>query len=436
MLLILVTLVHAVSIVSALDPPQETYHGHKVFRVYPGADTDHKELLNTFTHNDQVDIWRTPRHSNDSYDVKVHPDIEIDNFIQELENLGTDYKIWINDLQELIENERKPSKNIEKRATRYIRHDAYHTYPTILSYMNTVAETATNADVELGELGKSFERRSMVYLKITKRGGSAGKKAIFIDGGIHAREWIAPAVVLYIIDQLAFNPYNDPDVSLMLDYFDWYLLPVVNPDGYQYSITTSRLWRKNRSTYSGRCLCYGSCVGVDLNRNFAFNWDPNLGGSTVPCAETYSGESAFSEPESRNLGRFLCEHGSEIISYISFHAYGQLWMYPWGYTYQLPHDYTDLEEVATNATRALRNVYSSNYIVGSSTNVLYPAAGGTDDYAKGQCGIKYAYTVELRDRGHFAFILPQEQIVPTADETWTALKTLADSIIRKEHLNR
>lgn len=52
--------------------------------------------------------------------------------------------------------------------------------------------------------------------------------------GIHAREWVAPAMALYLIHRLT----NDPEARAKdLDGVDWYILPVVNPDGYEYTRT-------------------------------------------------------------------------------------------------------------------------------------------------------------------------------------------------------
>ena len=83
--------------------------------------------------------------------------------------------------------------------------------------------------------------------------------------GIHAREWISPATVTYIIRDLVTNQRHDN----MLDQYDFFILPVVNPDGYEYTHTTDRLWRKNRA---GNPLTLGLCRGVDLNRNFGYKW--------------------------------------------------------------------------------------------------------------------------------------------------------------------
>lgn len=78
--------------------------------------------------------------------------------------------------------------------------------------------------------GKSYEGRDMKVLKISTD-PSANKPIIFVDCGIHAREWLAPAMGTYIIHQLVEILEN----RRLLDKVDWHVLPVVNPDGYEYS---------------------------------------------------------------------------------------------------------------------------------------------------------------------------------------------------------
>jgi len=81
---------------------------------------------------------------------------------------------------------------------------------------------------------------------------------------MHAREWISPATVTFLLLQLVeFRP----DHPELIEEFDWFVLPMVNPDGYEFSHTTDRLWRKTRSANAG-----SQCVGVDPNRNFDTHW--------------------------------------------------------------------------------------------------------------------------------------------------------------------
>lgn len=65
------------------------------------------------------------------------------------------------------------------------------------------------------------------------------KKRIWIDGGIHAREWIAPATNLFTIKSLIDGYLNNEEAVLKIfEKYDVFALPVVNPDGYVYSHTT------------------------------------------------------------------------------------------------------------------------------------------------------------------------------------------------------
>jgi hypothetical protein len=117
-----------------------------------------------------------------------------------------------------------------------------------------------------------------------------------------------------------------------------------------------------------------------------------------------------------------------VKAYFAIHSYGQYWLYPWGWTSALTSDDKDLNRLANVATTALRQLYGTAYTVGTSTNVLYAAAGGADDWAYGGAGVKYSYTVELRDKGSYGFQLPASQIRPTCAETTAAFIAFAKQL--------
>lgn len=104
---------------------------------------------------------------------------------------------------------------------------------------------------------------------------------------MHAREWITSKTTEYIAYTLLTKYASDAAIKAVVDKFDFYITPVVNPDGFVYSQTTDRLWRKNRQTVSGN-----SCVGRDINRNWPYQWSATGGASTDPCSETYKGKKA------------------------------------------------------------------------------------------------------------------------------------------------
>lgn len=170
--------------------------------------------------------------------------------------------------------------------------------------------------------------------------GNEDNRAIWIDGGIHAREWISPAAVTYVINQLIEDWENQPSY---IQNIDWYILPLANPDGYEYSHTNDRLWRKNRGGVGS-----GRCAGVDLNRNFGYKWGLQ-GASDRPCSEIFAGSKAFSEPETVAQKMFMARSAANFEAFLTFHSYGQYILYPWGYDTVVPPDYMDLDRVGKEA---------------------------------------------------------------------------------------
>ena len=146
---------------------------------------------------------------------------------------------------------------------------------------------------------------------------------MWIDCGIHAREWISPAVGTWMLNELVENNANHPD---LLDKLDWYFLPSHNPDGYHKSQTDDRMWRKTTTQYDGN-----ACQGTDANRNWDYHW-AEAGASPDSCTQTYQGPEAFSEVEARNVRDFIIARKDNIKYFQTLHSYSQLILFPWGYT--------------------------------------------------------------------------------------------------------
>lgn len=143
---------------------------------------------------------------------------------------------------------------------------------------------------------------------MTSRDGS-------VLAGIHANEWITPAALTWMVNELVENADS---YGCILDRFDWYFVPMVNPDGYEYSHAVDRMWRKTRRNYTSTLVRSSArklrvdiaspddeqCVGADINRNFEFHWRKG-GSSSNVCSPSYAGVKPFSEPESRALANFM-----------------------------------------------------------------------------------------------------------------------------------
>lgn len=175
-------------------------------------------------------------------------------------------------------------------------------------------------DVTLLNIGKSYEGRDLLGVKVNIGGGS-NKKSVVLEGTHHAREWISGSTVTWILNELLTSVENS--TRTLAENYEWYIFPITNPDGYAYTWTSNRMWRKNRQ--QGENLL---CTGIDLNRN----WDNyfNEGGTSMnPCSDTYAGPKAFSEPETFYLSEFI-KSVPNMAAYFAFHSYSQLLMIPYG----------------------------------------------------------------------------------------------------------
>lgn len=245
-------------------------------------------------------------------------------------------------------------------------------------------------------------------------------KKIWIDGGVHAREWITPATVTYILNHLMSQWDDQPEY---LRNRTWYFMPMVNPDGYVYSRRMDRLWRKNRSPNKR-----SRCKGVDLNRNFYVGWNTQ-GSSSNPCRDTYHGPAPASELETEAVVTFLKQRKTKLEAFLTFHSYGQMLLYPWGHKSSRLKSAPLLQGVGNKVAQMIKKVTGRNYQVGNRHKLLPPAGGGADDWACSTLGATFMYTIELRDRGNYGFVLPPRQILGTAMEGYFVVDVVAKNIV-------
>jgi len=351
------------------------------------------------------ETWET------SLTFHVHPDL-VDDVKSQLTQRHLHFTVLTEDLQRDIDNEM--SANIVAQSQPDDAwFDSYHNYQDIMQWLNQEAALC-GSGCSTFSIGNSFQGRELRVLKMTgAANGCARKPAIWIDSGIHAREWISVTTNMYLLDRLIMLYGSDSFVTQLRDSYDWYFLVSVNPDGYSYTWTNDRLWRKTRQQH-------GTCVGTDANRNFDFQW-MTIGESSNPCSETYAGPRAYSEPEAQAVANYLSTLTGTWELFITLHTYGQLWMTPWGYTKDLPADYVEMARVGQAAVAAIQSTSGKVYRMGSAANILYESSGTSRDWAKGVPRIPYVYTIELRDTS--SFVLPPTEIRPTGQEIWAALRT-------------
>ncbi|XP_075883324.1 carboxypeptidase A5 [Nelusetta ayraudi] len=395
---------------------KQTFVGEQVLRILPKDEAQLfliKSLENM--HEYQVDFWRDVTDVATPVDIRV-PTHSLKSVKMYLEGHGILYTVMIEDLQALLDEEQEAmeasARFAQPRTTNDFDYTNYHTIDEIYQFQDMlVAENPTL--VSKMSIGKSYEGRDLAVLKFST---GTGRPAIWIDTGIHSREWVTQASGTWFAKKIVDDYARDPALKAILDKMDIFLEIMTNPDGFAYTQSTNRMWRKTRKPNPG-----SSCVGVDPNRNWLTGFG-GAGASSYTCSETYHGPSAHSESEVKSIVDFVQRHGN-IKGFISIHSYSQMLLYPYGYTRTPCKDEIELHGLAKKAVAALSSLYGTSYRYGSIINVIYQASGTTIDWTYDQ-GIKYSYTFELRDTGRYGFALPANQIVPTAQETWLALMVL------------
>ncbi|KAE8604296.1 hypothetical protein XENTR_v10014663 [Xenopus tropicalis] len=343
-------------------------------------------------------------------DFHVHSD-QADSVQILLQQNSVPYEVLFHDLQEGIEAQLNNTKKSKRHS-----YTKYNTWEKIVEWTSKLTKKYPNL-VQRIDIGKSVEGRPMYVLQVGNP--DSATKAIFMDCGIHAREWISPAFCQWFVKELIKGKNNIRELVKSLTF---YILPVFNIDGYVWTWTEDRMWRKNRSPSED-----AKCVGTDLNRNFNISWC-DIGSSDEPCSEIYCGAAAESEIETKNVASFIRSHVDSIKAYISFHSFSQMLLFPFSYTYELAPDHKELDEIAKGAVAELQGLYGTSYTYGPSASTIYPTAGSSDDWAY-SLGIKYSFTFELRDEGKKGFLLPQSQIKATCQETTLAVAYIAKYVL-------
>nr|UPI76681.1 M14 metal carboxypeptidase 4 [Antheraea yamamai] len=375
--------------------------------------------LNDLHNNDlRYDFWTSPRPLTGFVNLMSSPEHRND-FENLLNKNGIKYTISMPNVQEAIEKER--FKTYTRGDVRSMQFDAYYTLEQINAWIDDLARTYPDI-VTVQIAGRSYEGHDIKGLKISH---GSGRKIIFLEGGIHSREWISPATVNFITNELLTS--DDEEIRAAARDYDWYIFPVTNPDGYIWSHTQFRMWRKNRRPF-------GSNFGVDLNRNWNSNWLV-AGASTNPASDTYAGPGPFSEPESRSLSEYIRTIHDRIDLYLSFHSFGHLLLIPFGNSTAAYSNYYDAINIGRRAMGALSVRYGTLYTTGNIAEAIYHATGGSIDWVKGHLNVPLVYCYESRDQGEYGFLLPEDQILPNSLETMDSVLEMIHQAKRFGYMN-
>ena len=233
-------------------------------------------------------------------------------------------------------------------------------------------------------------------LRLTNSATSGTKPALFITTAVHAREYVTAEFGTRFAERLVDAYETDADVRWLLDHQQVHVMLHANPDGRKRA-EAGLLWRKNHNANH----CPDRTPGVDLNRNFNFEFGHPGGSSNSACSQFYRGTAAASESETQAMSSYMdalfpdargpedddaAPSGTSGI-FLDIHSHGRLVLWPWGHVKEAAPNGTALQTLGRKL--AFFNGHMPLQAIG-----LYPASGTTQDYAYGALG-RASFTYEL-----------------------------------------
>ena len=373
-------------------------------------------LGSSFSVADSLDLVSTDYDLNIKSLVRVYIDEEIPLFDRDVEIVGFKQNEYIEaviahkDFKALTLKERD-YKVIIPDMDEYIKQTAgeYHTLAEIEQILQDFADNYPGI-TSLYSIGETWEGRQIWCLEISDNPGvDEDEPGVLYIGLHHAREWPSVENCIYLIDQLTSLYTVDSEITDLVDNRRIWVVTCLNPDGYHYCHDEGNDWRKNRHYFSE----FGT-YGVDLNRNYGGSSNGNiwgawgsvgLGGATHnPEYSTYCGPEPFSEAETQAIRDLIVDN--DICAGITWHTYGELVLWPWGYR-GIDHVPDDdyISEVGENMASLISTMSEDDTYYPTQGSGLYPTTGDTMDWTYGYGHYvlgktPFIYTVESCDSFH------------------------------------
>ncbi|KAL0830102.1 hypothetical protein ABMA28_003559 [Loxostege sticticalis] len=412
---IIVFLVLCVEVLCVVGKYNEEYKGYKLFNV-KFTTQQHQNQFHLLK-SDAVDFWRKPSLKHGTVGQAMVPPSHVEWFEEKLEELGLEKEIAVEDVFEYLQ---------DSNMKRIARNDViaefdfkkYYRYNEILEHLYRLQESYINSTTsfEVIGFGRTAENRPLVYLKLTNTNIQTNiqKPTIVIEAGIIPREWITIPSALYVVDRIL-------NENKFLDDFEWVIIPVLNPDGYEYTHTNLRLWTKSRSTNSNLGAI---CPGVNINRNFDLQWS-TFDSSSSPCSHIFAGVSPFSEIESQLIRSIIKDFGARLRMYISLQNTGGFISYPWHYERAASGMFRQHLLLGLDMVAAMKEDYALDISADASGD---RASGTSTDYARNET-VLYTFNLDIAPRGSDGVLVPEEEIVDIAEDVWRAVSAAAKGIL-------
>lgn len=328
----------------------------------------------------------------------------------------------------------------------------YQPLPVIVRWLRLL-EAMFPSYVEYITVGKSYEGRDIPGLRLgvpVVDKPAPPRKTIVLTGGSHAREWISTSTVNYLAWSFITSFTKEPMITKLLNEFDMVFIPVVNPDGFEYTWQVDRLWRKTRQQTSLRF-----CRGMDLDRTFGYEWDGSAA-QNDPCSESYGGDEPFQAVEAKQIAEWArnetLKNNVRFVGLVDLHSYSQQILFPFSYSCAVdPPNLENLEELAAGIAKAIRLSNGESYTVASACEGAVAAresgrhqfwsriesgGGSAIDWFYHELRAHFSYQIKLRDTGSYGFLLPKEYIIPTGEEMFSAMKYYGDYLLGNNGIER
>jgi hypothetical protein len=260
----------------------------------------------------------------------------------------------------------------------------YHTYPEILTELQGQIKKYPNL-IRMQKIGlTSQEKRDIWAVKLSDNvHQEEDEPAILFSGAIHSDELAGVEICLTLISHLLENYATDANVRRWVDRNEIWFIPVINVDGH--FVVTHNIdprWRKNARDNNQNGILYEPDDGIDLNRNFDFNWAH--GGAGDSLSSRYRGEFPFSESECcavRDLA-----YAQKFLLAVTYHSQGEVIFYPWDWRGRKAPDDKLLTQMAKGLAGSIRTLkgdstYHAAYgagMVGQTYPWFYGVVGTLD----------------------------------------------------------